>query len=255
MEPRAERILSQIKTACMEIFAANLVGLYVHGSLAFECFNWEKSDIDFLIVTRVPPSLREKERLIEELLRLDKLCPPKGMEMSLVLEQYCREFLYPTPFELHFSNAHKQKCLEDLNGYCLGMNGVDPDLAAHFTVVRKCGITLWGEKVEAVFGPVPKADYLDSIKGDIENAAVEIEENPVYILLNLCRVLAYIRDDTVLSKQQGAAWGLAKLPSKYGKLLHSAAESYRGAEPFSADVEAALPADFAEYMLAQIFKE
>ena len=95
---------------------------------------------------------------------------------------------------------------------------------------------------------------MDSIKHDIENAVVEIVENPIYIILNLCRVLAYIKDDVVLSKQQGAYWGLENIPAKYARLIDKAEESYRSAEPFSMDIGDALLTDFSGYMLKQIFE-
>ena len=255
MDLQVQKILNQIKTACTGIFPTNLIGIYVHGSLAFGCFNWDKSDIDFIIVTRLSPTLQEKERLIKELLKIDKICPPKGLEMSLVLEEYCRNFLYPTPFELHFSNTHKQKCSDNLSDYCAHMNGTDKDLAAHFTIIKQAGITLYGKKVDDVFEDVPKANYLDSIKYDIENAVSEIVENPIYIILNLCRVLAYIKDDVVLSKQQGAYWGLENIPTKYAGLINKAEKSYCSKEPFLMDMGDALLTDFSEYMLEQIFEK
>lgn len=248
-----ETILEQIKTTCMDKFSTNLAGIYVHGSLAFGCFNWDKSDIDFIIVTRQPPSLSEKETLIKDFLKIDRACPPKGLEMSVVLEEYCRNFHYPTPFELHFSNAHKQACYDDLSGYCAHMNGTDRDLAAHFTVIKHCGIPLYGEPADTVFGTVPKENYLDSIKNDIKHASDEIAEDPIYIILNLCRVLAYIKDSAVLSKQQGADWGLPRLPARYAELIRRAERSYSGIEPFAADGGNELLKDFSRYMLGEIF--
>ena len=41
-----------------------------------------------------------------EILDINKNSPPKGLEMSIVLEKYTRQFVYPTPFEQHFSKAH-----------------------------------------------------------------------------------------------------------------------------------------------------
>lgn len=37
-----ESIIKHIKAACEEIFANNLTGVYLHGSLAFGCYNTEK---------------------------------------------------------------------------------------------------------------------------------------------------------------------------------------------------------------------
>ena len=56
MEMRVEKILEQLKAACTNILSANLTGIYLHGSLALGCFNWDKSDIDFIVVTRTAPT-------------------------------------------------------------------------------------------------------------------------------------------------------------------------------------------------------
>ncbi|MDE7298759.1 MAG: DUF4111 domain-containing protein [Lachnospiraceae bacterium] len=291
---RVKRILEQVRQDCAGIFGKNLVGVYVHGSIAFGCFCWENSDIDFLVVTREAPGPEEKEALIRALLELDVQCPQKGLEMSLVLERYCRDFIYPTPFELHFSNAHKAKlfviekmsdaaseeengkaktsaaaeemhgeidaaegagncgkgrsgnsgpgkiCEEALREYCRSMNGTDKDLAAHFTVLRAVGFALCGREISDVFGEVPREAYLDSIWSDIAGAADEIAENPVYVILNLCRVLAFLEDGLVCSKAQGGAWALGRLPEDFAGrgLIEEAVECYRTGKRFAADREA-----------------
>ncbi len=135
MDERVQGILRRIADTCLEIFSEDLIGVYVHGSLAFGCFNWSKSDIDFIVVVQSLPDLSQKELLIEKLLGIDACGPSKSVEMSLVLERYTRSFVYPTPYELHFSHAHKQEFLDDPTGYSRHMNGVDRDLAAHFTVI------------------------------------------------------------------------------------------------------------------------
>ncbi len=219
-------ILQNIKNTYQSILSNKLVGIYVHGSIAFQCFNWNKSDIDFLVVVNESLTQEEKEALISELLILDKYCPPKGMEMSVILEKACRPFQYPTPYELHFSNSHKEHFQENLAAYCRKMNGLDKDLAAHITVINEVGITLCGKDKSQVFEPIPKSAYVDSILYDIENAEEEIKENPVYFILNLCRVLAYLEENLVLSKKQGGEWGMVHVPAAYGDFIKSALEAY-----------------------------
>lgn len=233
-----------------KILGDKLVGIYVHGSIAFGCFRWEKSDIDFLVVTEEIPTREEKERLMEVLMNLEKEAPPKGFEMSVVLEKNCVSFVYPTPFELHFSNAHRESCRKDLKAYCRSMNGTDKDLAAHFTVIRAVGIVLYGKEIAAVFGDVPREDYLDSIKCDVADSENEMMENPVSIILNLCRVLAYMEENLVLSKEQGGLWGLKNLPACYRSVIQAALEAYGSDEYFSADGE--LLKNFSKYMKEQI---
>ncbi len=253
MDKRIQEILEKIAESCRKIFAESLTGIYVHGSLALGCFNWEKSDIDFLVVVKRTPSLEQKKQFIKDLLEIDQAAPPKGLEMSLVLEKYTRNFVYPTPFELHFSNAHKQSCRDNPEEYCRLMKGTDKDLAAHFTVIRTACITLYGESERKVFGEVPPADYLDSIKWDIENATEEIKENPIYMILNLCRVRAYQKDGLVLSKRDGGHWGIDHLPGKYAEMILEAVRCYQSGDLFHSPGEDLL-IGFADDMRREIFE-
>lgn len=242
-------ILENIKTEYHSILKEKLVGIYVHGSIAFECFNWEKSDIDFLVVINERLNQKEKEALITQILNLDEYCPTKGIEMSVVLDKVCKPFVYPTPYELHYSNSYREEYKTNLSGVCEQLNGVDKDLAAHITVINQVGITLYGKEIEEVFVPVSKEFYVDGILYDVENVKEEITENPVYYILNLCRVLAYLQNGLILSKKQGGEWGIENLSNKYTKLVKIAMDCYAGITDFEDDD---LLQDFALYMLEQI---
>ena len=195
-------MLSKIAEHYNQILRENLVGIYVHGSIGFGCFSWDRSDIDFIVVVNKPVSQQTKRQLLRVLKKLGEQAPPKGFEMSVVLEKYCKTFVYPTPYELHFNSVHTDEYTRELLSLC-NDERIDEDLAAHFTVIKNVGVVLCGAAIEDVFGDVPGSDYLDSISKDVENAKEHVNEFPVYIILNLCRVCAYINDGLVLSKEQG----------------------------------------------------
>lgn len=219
---------------------------------AFGCFNPDKSDIDFLAVADDPPSLDEKEAIIRGLIELEAQGQPKGLEMSIVLQSHCKPFVYPTPFELHYSGAHRERALADLQQYCEAMQGSDRDLAAHITVINTVGITLCGRDRSLVFEPVPRACYLDSILADVADvadAADRIEADPEYYVLNLCRALAIIESGMICSKESGGRWALRHLPAAYkGPVMHALA-SYGGS---STHHEKHGLGDFAGYVLGRI---
>lgn len=241
-------LLNRICAAYRAALGSKLTGIYLHGSLAFGCFTWATGDIDFLVVTEAPLTQAEKELLIRVLLDMTPDAPPKGFEMSVVLRGDCDPVLHPIPFELHFSNAHKDRAAADLSAYCRDMHGADPDLAAHFTVTRAVGQAVYGPPVREIFGEVPRDAYVDSILSDVENAEAEIADNPVYVTLNLCRVLAYLQDGVVLSKEQGGQWGVKHLPAAYHPLLREMMKAYAGAAcPAVTGLEA-----FAAEMLQRI---
>lgn len=253
MEIRVQILLEQIKHMSIQTFGTNLVGVYVHGSLALGCFSWENSDIDFIVVLEHVPTQAQKEDYISELLDINKNSPPKGLEMSIVLEKVTRQFVYPTPFELHFSKTHFKRCTENISEYCQHMHGTDKDLAAHFTMINHSCMTVYGKPAKETFGEVPEKDYWDSMVYDIENAQEDILENPVYIILNLCRVLAYRYDKLILSKKDGGYWGMAHLDEPYGGLIKNALDIYQGSASCELEADENCLFEFAKYAHNLIF--
>ena len=232
------------------ILGDRLTGIYLHGSAAMGCFNSRKSDIDLLVVIKNGLPVRLKRQYMDMAVRMNAQAPAKGIEFSIIREDVCRPFVHPTPFELHFSIAHLAWYQSDPEGYVSKMNGTDPDLAAHATILYHRGKTLFGKEIKEVFSEVRREDYWDSIVGDIENAVEDIAAQPLYIILNLCRVLAYKREGLILSKQEGGEWGLAHLPHPYKDLVRAAMAEYRTGIPSGLE---RMPArEYAEYMLTQI---
>lgn len=245
-----DALLREFTEMSRNVFGENLLGIYLHGSLAMNCFNPQKSDIDLILVVRDTVSFDDKLRFTNELLALDDTAPEKGFELSIVKKEFCQPFTYPTPFEYHFSHGHKAAFLADTSAYIEKMQGVDKDLGAHFTIINHFGIPLYGPPVREVFAPVPKKDYFDSIWYDVEHAQEDILGSPMYIVLNLCRVLGYARDGLVLSKKTGGEWGAANVPQPFDVLVQHALQCYLTDEEMTADEDTLL--HFAEYMVEEI---
>ena len=243
-------VIDDFIAAAREIMEEQLTGVYLHGSLAMGCFNPDKSDIDLIIVIEENISDEQKMKFMERVVVLNRQAPAKGMEMSIVLRKYCNPFVYPTPFELHFSPAHLQWFCDRPQEYVEKMKGEDKDLAAHFTIIRRYGIVLYGEKIEKVFAEVPRENYIDSILEDVRDAKEEILKQPVYIILNLCRVLAFLEDGRILSKKEGAEWVIEHLPDDASLVVRSALKCYRTNRDMVIGEEKGR--DFAEKMLARI---
>lgn len=246
-------VLEGIQKQYTKILGYNLVGIYVHGSIAFNCFNWEKSDIDYIVVVNEPLSLDVKKKLMEATVLFNIQAPQKGIEMSVVLKENCQNFVHPSPFEIHFSIAHLKWWHEDPIGYCKKMNGSDADLAAHYTVIRHKGIVLCGEEISSVFSEIDPGYYFDSIKSDIQDSKEDVFTEPVYIILNLCRVLAYKKDGSILSKCEGGEWGLLNLPCEYRAIVEQALENYLASSNDKIVLNDIVATQFCDYMLKMIF--
>lgn len=207
------------------VLGERLIGIYLHGSMAMGCFNPNKSDIDLIVVVNGDISDKQKLELMNEIVKFNSLAPAKGFEISFVKSEYCKPFVYPTPFELHFSPVHLDKFKASPEKYIKEMKGVDKDLAAHFTVINNYGKVLYGGKISEVFGEVPRDDYIDSIYYDIENAVLDITDNPVYVTLNLCRVLCFLCSGQCVSKADGGRWALSK-PDFDNDIINGALDCY-----------------------------
>jgi len=228
--------VSTVRDGLLNTLEDNLVGVYLHGSLTFGCFNPRRSDVDLLAVTAQSLSLNEKRQLAELLLTYSvPFYPPsvtRPIEISLLhMEQHC-PWQYPTPFDFHYSEQHRERYTVELaNGEWQHWNdstSTDPDLAAHITIILTNGICLYGESIDNVFPGVPQADYVASLLSDARGALHYLAANPVYSVLSLCRVAAFMTDGLICSKDSGAIWALDRLPAAQRSVTQQALAIYRG---------------------------
>ena len=102
-------LLDDIVTSFKNTLGDNLIGIYLHGSLAMNCFNPKTSDVDFLVVTKDKLPIEKRKEIADIMLKLNKKAPPKGLEMSIITQDYLKEMQHPMPFEFHFSNDWIEK--------------------------------------------------------------------------------------------------------------------------------------------------
>ncbi|OBZ09062.1 hypothetical protein A8L34_23245 [Bacillus sp. FJAT-27264] len=244
-------VLDRIQSLFVEELGDNLVGVYLHGSLAMGCFNPSRSDIDVLIVIKETLSLFSAKQLSQRLLFLHEDIE-NSIECSIILEEHLTEFVYPTPCEYHFSDFHREQYRNNEHYLCGGYE--DKDLASQIAVAYHRGRTLYGRPLTENYPPIDRQHYLASILYDIECASEEILDKPMYVTLNLCRVLYFIKEGKISSKKEGGAWGTENLPSKYQHLVQNYLEEYTGMRA-NKHIAPSQLSEFAEYMLLEIHQE
>lgn len=218
MFPRsASDQLERLSSALKSLLGRNLLGLYLHGSLAMGSFSSSGSDLDLLAVTSLPLDTHERPHLAALLMAHSGV--PHPLEISFLHNAQLRLWRFPTPYDFHFSESWREKYSTALAGGSWLPDGpeenTDEDLAGHFTVLHERGLVLFGPPVEQLFPPVPRCDFVRSIMADMNWAAEGADENPVYQVLNLCRTLACLREGRVFSKAEGVEWSLAHLPERF----------------------------------------
>jgi streptomycin 3"-adenylyltransferase len=226
------------------------------------CFNPARSDVDLLVVTERPMPIATKWRVIQVLLRLSGA--PSPIEISFLDRGQLRPWSHPTPFDLHYGEAHREQYERDLRSGGWKDWDVrsqrDDDLAGHMKVARCRGVSLWGAPIDEILPEVPRSDYLASVLADLrwsrDRAGVTLD----YRLLNLARAWGYLRTDAVMSKREGGEWALAALPEEYAAPIKTALRVYGGdAKGYILDDESIL--ETVEYLeqrveeLAGVFME
>lgn len=236
--------------------AENLIGIYLHGSLAMGCFNPLRSDIDLLVITHRRMSLETKRNLAEFI--LDASLNPSRIEISFLRHGDLHPWHYPAPFDFHYSEDWRKDFERALNDDSWKeWNAVQPfdeDLAGHINVLNHRGVCLYGQMINDVFPKIPRQDFIASILDDVLNAKFGLEailQNPVYVVLNACRTLAFLRTERVMSKSEGGVWALTMLPEELHQIVADALEEYRNTKNES-NLEKKQLVKFAAYMQSEV---
>jgi streptomycin 3"-adenylyltransferase len=117
--------------------------------------------------------------------------------------------------------------------------------------------------MENVFSEIPAKYHLKSMIEDIQHTRKYIHEKQehigydvtVYWILGSCRILAFIREEKVLSKLEGGGWGISNLPKEYHGLIRQACTIYQRKERHGHKWKHEELEAFADYMTNAILKE
>lgn len=204
----------------------NLTGFYLHGSLAMGCFNPLRSDIDFLAVVREKLTIAQKQVIINFLHEHRADFPGKGVEMSIVMEEPIKSLICPTPFELHYSDDWYRRYQ---NGEAaLSGTQTDEDLTAHFAIIKKRGICLYGRPVDEMFPEIPDNMYIRFLLTEANWIFARTDQDPLYTILNLCRILAFFQERKITSKKESGEWALTAVPAEFSSLISATLGYYTG---------------------------
>ncbi len=238
------------------IFAAQLVGLYLTGSLSYGGFHRGSSDIDLLALLQRAVTTEQRTWLIALHERIAAQHPRWATRLEI-------SYL---PIELLGSIEPPAQPRAYFNGGRLW--DPDPHYGQEWTlnlfVLRRRGIALRGPAPANVFPDVSmaamRAAALRSLREEWEPlldepAPLDDPHQQAYVILTLCRILHTARHDGIASKRDAAAWVRHAHPQwadlvrnaeawEYGRTLGTAdeilaflrfvtAETQRGAEPTS----------------------
>ncbi len=222
------KTVDRVRDLFQRLIGIDLIGIYLHGSLAMGCFNPHRSDVDLLVVAQDALSSAQRRTLVRELLGIST--DPFPIELSCLIWPDLHPWRHPAPYDLHFSESWRTRMVpalaDDRAAIWQTSIRLDADLAAHCAVTRARGMVVMGAPIEAAIPRIPRTDMLAALRSDAADWPQAVENNPVYCVLNACRMLCFIQDDTIRSKSEGALWALQVLPPCWQGVITAAYQTY-----------------------------
>lgn len=238
-----------LQTESQRVLEENFVGFYLHGSLALGGFNPARSDVNIVVVTKQGMEIEVKRTLVTLLLRISKMpCP---VSIHFLAQHDIFPFQHPLPYDLYYTELMREQVQQDMRNdtWHHWNDGIkyDPDLAIILTVLQLYGICLSGEPPAKTLPAVPEHAFRDALVTKVQTAQQHPLHDPISFVLNACRVMAYLHDHIVLSKDAGGVCALSSLSVQYHPLIQQLLALYRGERPGRPVGRAALQ-DFAAYV-------
>jgi len=185
-----------------QILGANLVGLYLYGSLVTGDFDPEISDVDLLAVVSTDVGQEQFERLHRMHDDLEAQNPRWKDRI---------EVQYVSTHALQTFRSESSQIAAISPGEPFHFKDAGREWLINWYVIRERGQVLYGPDPCTHIPPISKQEYLQTVR---EHATMWVEwlEQPqdqawqAYVILTMCRILYAIRFGEQLSKQKAALW-------------------------------------------------
>jgi streptomycin 3"-adenylyltransferase len=187
-----------------DVYADDLVGVYLHGSAVLGGFGHDYSDVDVLVVVGSPGSAEIQHKVGDALAATVEHCPGTSLELS-VLTSATAARLGDCPFEVHVNASRRAAVV--IPGHD---HAGDLDLVLHSAVCRAHGLAVSGPVPPKVFAAVPKARLTQAIANELTWSLANAPT--AYAVLNACRALRFARDGELMGKVSAAQWYLSEHP-------------------------------------------
>lgn len=246
--PDVNATLNRLRDGLITLLGPNLIGLYVHGSLASGGFKSGRSDIDFLALIDTPLTPDHMTALgafFQDMAATDR---PWGsrLEGPFMTRAELRRY---DPAHIYFPSVRVEEAF-GVHG-----NGVDWVIQRH--ILREQAIILHGPPLHDHIDPIPQAALIQAVREVLGDWWTQQYHNPtvirdreyqVFAVQSMCRALYALRTGQMGSKQEAVTWALGALPSEWHPTLGYALAYPDGPQPDDLPTTVA----FIGYTLGQV---
>ena len=221
--PDVNEILELLITDVKNILPNQLVGTYLHGSLANGGFD-EHSDIDVIFVTHEEISEETLSSLSAMHTRIAKMDSPWAvqLEVSYFPQAALRRF---DPG----NNTHPH--IDRGRGEVLHRLRHESDWVIQRHILRERGIVISGPNPKNLVDPVSPSDLRKAVADGLplwfnpllaDPSELDRRGAQSFYVLSLCRMLYTLKHGEILSKQAAAEWAMENLGAKWQPLIEHA---------------------------------
>ncbi len=247
--------INQCIDVLKNIFGQHLLGAYLYGSAIVGGLK-KYSDIDLLIVTQRLSTDEEKQKIINELLKISGIYMAGGkrpIELTIVVKSEINPWNYPPSFDFQYGEWLRNKFENGIiNPW---PNKFMPDLAIIITQVLLASETLYGVSPPQSFESVPSHDFIFAIKDSLQHLQLDLFNDTRNVLLTYSRIWATLETSMIYSKSSAAMLIMNRLPEEYQCVLQRAISICNGEANEYWDDIALLVQSCADFMVAQINKK
>jgi predicted nucleotidyltransferase len=217
--PKIDLLLDHLLSEIQAVLGTRLVGLYLHGSLAYGDFDPQSSDIDFLAVTRDAATEADFALLKEMHSRLR--AGPSAWAQKLEGAYLPRKDLR------RHDPEHAPVPWLGVDGH-FGMERLGSDWIIQRWILREIGIPVFGPPLKEMIDPVSA----DELRGAVRSSLREWWSPPfpsperfqdagyrAYAVLTMCRSLYVLEHGRVASKPEAAKWAMETLNEQWAGLI------------------------------------
>ncbi len=213
-------ILRRLLTGARAILGDNFVGMYLDGSLASGDFEYETSDIDFVVGTAVPATPEQMDQLVQLHGRIGHSTSKWAMEIEAAY--------IPVEALRRYDPANATHPYIDRGDCRLRWEHLAMDWVIHRHVLQTSGITLAGPPIQTLVDPVTPYELRQAVIGLFNFWWLPMSQEPAqlveegyrrYAVLTMCRMLYTLAKGAVVSKPAAAQWALDNLEARWQPLI------------------------------------
>lgn len=225
------QILLLMSENLSKIFSSNLIGFYLFGSLTYDNFNPDTSDIDLLVMIRHPMNANEMEQVKKLHKKVEERYPiwEKRLECSYVPINMLKNRLpskEPRPY-------YNEGIFYDEAPY-------GNEWIINIYLLYQYGIALIGKDFkELIVGPIDIAavqkacirDLFQEWEPKIQDSIwLDSSYHQSYFVINLCRILYTVITGEIGTKKASAEWVKNQFSSRWSQLIEAALNWKHGQE-------------------------